>query len=205
MTKVIAASNPIDTPGEQIPLETLKAALELWSQAGEAHYVPLHGTSMLPLLRDGDQVLVSHNLSMVRNGDIVVFQLSNGLVAHRVLASLNSTEGRVFRTKGDNLLAYDPLIPQEQLFGRVLTVRRADRQMSIDTPAWQISGWLVAGVMRAQAWLYDRANQDGNQHPAWVLLNLNRGVHWLGRKLIYLCQFLLGRWQDEAAIREDTL
>ncbi len=40
---------------------------------------------MLPLLRDGDQVLVSHIRDQVQLGDIVVFQRGDTLIAHRVL------------------------------------------------------------------------------------------------------------------------
>ncbi len=123
------ASDPGETRGEPISPESLKAALELWSQAGERHYIPLNGNSMRPLLWDGDQVLVSHNLNAVQPGDIVVFQRSHELVAHRVLVSAGRSEERVLRTKGDSFLFDDPVIPEDQIFGRVLAVRRADRQM----------------------------------------------------------------------------
>lgn len=202
---VTATSEPGDRRGEHISPESLKAALELWSQAGETHYIPLHGNSMLPLLRSGDQMLVSHNLDSVQPGDIVVFQRERNLVAHRVLVANKSGQGRDLRTKGDSWLYYDPRIPENQIFGRVLAIRRADRQMRLDTQAWRISSGLVAGVMRVQAWLYGRADLDSSHQPAGIYLYLSRGVLWLGGLLINLSQFLVGRWQPDMDAVENAL
>jgi signal peptidase I len=191
--------------GEHISKEALKAALEMWSQAGETHYLPLHGGSMLPLLHDGDQMLVSHDLSSVRAGDIVVFQREQNLVAHRVMVTVNSSRGRELRTKGDSWLYYDLPISEKQIFGTVLAVRRANRQMRLDTPAWQASGRAVAGVMRMQAWLYTKGHRAGSRLTARIYIFLSRGTLWLGGAFLKLSLILFGRWQPDGETGENTL
>src|SRR4030067_3161440 len=80
----------------------------LWQQSNESHWLPVRGFSMLPLLREGDRILVSHDLSGVKRGDIMVFQQGEGLVAHRVISiTRNHANGRVYRTKGDNCAYFD--------------------------------------------------------------------------------------------------
>jgi hypothetical protein len=179
----------------QIPPETLKAALELWGQSGETHYLPLRGSSMLPLLRDGDQVLVSHHLENLQRGDIVVFQRSGGLLAHRVLCVLVGDSRKALITKGDHALKLDPRITQEELIGRVLAIRRGERQMNIDTPAWRACGRLISSLMRTQVWLYQYASKAEDNIKTRISTLLSRGTLWLGVFLINICQVVFGRWK----------
>jgi len=46
-------------PPDSIPAKVVEAAPRLWSQAGQAYWVPVTGGSMLPFLRPGDEVQVS--------------------------------------------------------------------------------------------------------------------------------------------------
>lgn len=195
---------PHNSTNASIPPEALKAALELWAQAGETHYIPLRGSSMLPLLQDGDHVLVSHNRDEIQFGDIVVFQRVDGLVAHRVLRVDTSGDRRTLRTKGDNALGLDPKMNEEELVGKVLLVRRGDRKMNVDTPVWRASGKLIAAIMLAQSWLYHKAGSDDNRRLAIELAGistmLSRGILWLGAILIFTCQALFGHWQLDSDI-----
>ena len=154
-----SSDRPLPGPAP-VPPETLKAVLDLWEQAGEAHWIPVHGTSMLPMLHQGDQVLVAHGKWRVRGGDIVVFQRPDGLVAHRVLVAQSQGGVSALRTKGDNVLGLDPPLSEEGLVGRVLQVRRDEKALNLDTRLWRWVGRWVALVMLAQAWLYHHRGSE---------------------------------------------
>ena len=129
--------NPSDSPGDD-PADHLTAGAlqivgDLLNQVGETYYIPLHGNSMFPLLRDGDQVLVTPFEDYAQAGDIVVFQRDHEWLAHRVLrverGGLNHL--RLY-TKGDHISRIDAPLSAELLVGKVLAVRRAGRQMRLD-------------------------------------------------------------------------
>lgn len=180
-----------------IPPDTLKAALDLWGQAGESHYIPVRGMSMLPLLRDGDHLLLAHGNRDIRRGDIVVFQRSDGLIAHRVLQVLESENGRALVTKGDHLSTPDPQISTEELLGRVLAVRRGERQMRLDTRAWRRAGEIIAWVMLAETWLCSRliGGSDAESGFRRVGFWVNRGVRLANSLALRSLQGLIGRWE----------
>lgn len=122
----------------------LGAALNVWSQAKEQHYIPITGRSMFPLLREGDQVLVTHGCPGIRRGDVIVFRLRGTLIAHRVLSILERDTVPIFVTKGDNVSHFDPHLSSSEIVGRVLAVKRGNRCMSLDTAIWRILGWFLA-------------------------------------------------------------
>lgn len=187
---------PANEPAS-IPPDTLKAALELWRQAGESHYIPVRGMSMLPLLRDGDHLLLAHGNRDIRRGDIVVFQRSDGLIAHRVLRVLDIENGRTLVTKGDHVSAPDPLISAEELLGRVQAVRRGERQMRLDTRAWRRAGEAIAWVMLAETWLCSRliGGRDVESGVGRVGSWVNRGVRLANSLALRGLQALIGRWE----------
>lgn len=197
MTKAKAAFDHGYLQGEQISPDMLKAALELWAQAGETHYIPLHGTSMLPLLRDGDQVLVSHIRDQVQVGDIVVFQRDDGLIAHRVLRVSPCDSGGYLRTKGDHVQGLDPEMSEGEVVGRVLAIRRDARLMRVDSSGWRAFSKLIATVMLLQAWFYHKAGKAGGKMTARLAMIFSRGLLKLGLALVGGCQAFLGRWQKE--------
>jgi signal peptidase I len=190
------ARSTVNEPGS-IPPETLRAALELWSQAGEAHYISLRGTSMLPLLQDGDQVLVTHKPGSIRTGDIVVFQRLDGLVAHRVLRVFVSGDKRILRTKGDHVLGLDTPIADGEVVGSVLEVQRGDRSMRLNTRAWRVAGKLVTGLMLAEAWLYHKAGSANANKSLRIPILFSRGLLWLGGIIIATCLAVFGHWQRQ--------
>lgn len=166
-----------NTPDRLIPPDTLNAAIDLWGQAEEAHWIPVRGTSMLPMLRQGDQLLVAHGKWQIRRGDIFVFQRQDGLIAHRVLR-VQSTDGKhALRTKGDNVLGLDPVLTEDEVLGRVLQVRRADKVLKLDTRLWGWVGAWVALVMLAQAGFYHRLR--------------SRSVGGVRKAISYLCLGIL--------------
>lgn len=133
------------------PRDIVKAALEIWSETDRQQIISITGRSMLPLIQTGDQVLVAHGRKNARRGDVIVFLQDEKMVAHRVLyVNPNSAEA-AFIAKGDNNASLDPPVSAGRYVGRVLRIKRGERWLSIDTPAWRVTGWLIAVGMIA--WL----------------------------------------------------
>jgi signal peptidase I len=132
----------IDEKSRQDPV--LDAVLNMWTLAGEKHYIPITGRSMFPLIRNGDQVLVAHGCAGIRRGEVIVFRHDGKLIAHRVLRISKNEAGHAFLTKGDNVLQFDPPLRANEIVGRVLAIKRGEQQISLDTTIWRITGLFIA-------------------------------------------------------------
>jgi signal peptidase I len=133
--------------------------LNTWREANEQHWLPISGHSMLPTLCDGDRVLVTHDLSSVRRGDVIVFRQDDGLVAHRVVRVTGHIGARRFRTRGDNVIRFDPEVSEPSVIGRVLAVSGQKGSIRIDTRGWRFAGWLLACTTMVVAWIYAGARR----------------------------------------------
>jgi signal peptidase I len=191
---------PTMTEHSAPPEHIVEAVLAVWGQSGREHLIPVTGHSMLPLLREGDQVLVAHGASEIRRGDVVVFRLADGtLAAHRVLRLRRDQAGLTLLTKGDNVAHLDPAVRGEQIIGRVLGIRREGRSMALDTMLWRSVGRLMA--VSTLAWL--KLYQPGlnlkhsllGPHPHPVTTLLRRGVRVLTSTFFKYVQLLFGRWR----------
>lgn len=86
--------------------------------------VPVSGTSMLPLLRFGDLVLIKRaDYGHLQKGDLIVFRTTMdvqqkwnvpGSYVHRIVAVQSGEYGQQFQTKGDNVSGKDPFWTVEQ-------------------------------------------------------------------------------------------
>lgn len=93
--------------------------------------VPVRGTSMLPVLQDGDEVSV-RPARFYWPGQVLVFADLQGQVwVHRLLGLKPSSGGWRLYLKGDNTPKMDPPIETARVIGRVVAVRRngADRPL----------------------------------------------------------------------------
>lgn len=84
------------------------------------------GYSMRPTIRDGD-IIVVRPAAQVRIGDVVFLQAANGrLLAHRVIDKVVDDGQAFIRTRGDACWQQDPLTPQEQVLGRVVSIEKVE-------------------------------------------------------------------------------
>lgn len=80
----------------------------------------VRGTSMAPLLREGNRIQVARCVRY-RAGDLLVFRNSVGdLVAHRLLGTRHSKGELRFVLRGDSTPAADGLVPLAAILGRVV-------------------------------------------------------------------------------------
>jgi signal peptidase I len=95
-------------------------------QAGKSVRFRAHGSSMRPLLRDGDILFIQPvHPKAVHLGDIVLCSKQSGqTVAHRVIRKMENPDGLHFVVQGDQKLKPDGLIHQAQVYGRVAAVER---------------------------------------------------------------------------------
>jgi hypothetical protein len=139
--------------GDGFPRALVPAVMALWRQSGEQHWIYTQGESMLPLIREGDRLLLSYNLTTVRAGSIIVFSPNGRLIAHRVLRILPGSPPH-FITRGDNSCRFDVRISADEVLGHVLAVQKQNRLLgresvgviALERPKWRAIGWLVVAV-----------------------------------------------------------
>jgi hypothetical protein len=93
------------------------------------------GRSMVPLIRDGDRVVISPDLDRLRVGDIVFLSTpERPMLIHRIIRV--SPDGIV--TKGDAAVDHDGLIKQDRVLGKVIAIRRNDRWIKLESFAFRL-------------------------------------------------------------------
>lgn len=152
-------------PADRVPRPVIDLAIEGWDRCAKQHIVPVSGRSMLPLLHDGDRVLVAHGERAPRWSEIIVFRQGDRLVVHRLLGRHSGPAGVFFLTKGDNAAACDPLVAASNVVGRVVAFERDGRRSRLDTGVGIAFGWLVA----AAGLVVQVAYRRGRRLKRWLL------------------------------------
>src|SRR6185503_9253807 len=106
----------------------------LLESAGDVGRIELHGDSMLPLLRDGDMLVVeSVAWEQIGPGDIVVYRFDDRYPALRVMEKL---EDKLF-LKADNWSAPIFEVWRDDVLGRVAGLRRDGVETCCTARAWR--------------------------------------------------------------------
>lgn len=208
MIDLAEAMDAPNTKRAPLPGHVLEAVLDVWGQAGEQHFIPITGNSMLPLIRDGDHVLVAHGCAGVRRGDVVVFRRESRLIAHRVLRiyggdALEMGKGHrpSFVTKGDHAPQFDSPLSADEIVGRVLAVERGSRYMSLDTAAWRVLGWLMAvstlAWTKLYGWSRDLKQRFLGPQPNRLTAFLRQSALAFFSLVLKVVQTVVCRWKDD--------
>lgn len=136
---------------------------QLLARIAERGHIVLRvvGGSMGPWFIPGDFIIVQEvKAPTVRRGDVVVFRRGGLLIAHRVVKVLGagSTGELRWKTKGDSAERCDPVVLEGELIGRVGFVERAGRSISLQSPSWIATGWLLALISPSSRFLYPLAH-----------------------------------------------
>lgn len=133
---------------------------EVLSSGGEFRLYP-HGTSMLPLLRQGrDSVALRRVDSPIRVGDILFYQRPDGsFVLHRVWAL--APEGLTLM--GDNQSLPEHGVAPDWVIGRVTRIFRDDKEVFCDGPGYRLylGLWrftITRSLLRKLYHFYERRN-----------------------------------------------
>jgi len=134
----------------------IATALGAWAESGKQSSVKLSGNSMRPLLKNGSTVVVEHGSDGICFGDIIVFRREGTLVVHRVVRVCRRSGKRLFVTKGDRALKFDPsLLREHDVLGRVVGVAKGEKTVTFQARCWSVVNLLLAifslavGSMRA--------------------------------------------------------
>jgi signal peptidase I len=90
------------------------------------------GYSMYPFLRAGDILTVDPvPMNQIKRGDIVVFEMEEKWIAHRVVKIRNSAKGLEFLLRGDTCMAFDPIVDTENYLGIIRDFTRKNSKKNI--------------------------------------------------------------------------
>jgi len=125
--------------------------LELLERNGKG-WLPVLTSSMAPLIRPGDEVLVSRSTPRdVCFGDIVVFRRNNDLIVHRAPGTRRRGEDTMLLEKGDTGMDLSP-VSASSVVGRVISVRRHGKPINLSLrPSRSVnqlmSVWILATAL----------------------------------------------------------
>lgn len=119
---------------------------------GSAVRMRVTGRSMLPLVPSGATVIVRPvDPQTLRPGDIVLYKNTLGAaVLHRIIrVDMDPLRGKVFRTKGDAVIAFDAPVTLGQVLGRAVRIERPLRcgrcwTVDLDSLGWRRAGRVMA-------------------------------------------------------------
>ena len=135
-------------------MKTIRISIEEWCGLAEEGAAPpveitLAGTSMQPLIRkDKDLITIEPVLSPEAGpltvGDIVLFRKMDGtFVVHRVYR----IEGDRVTTLGDNCEKPDVPVNRAEILGKVVRIRRGNRQLDTDSASMKRYGRICMNLL----------------------------------------------------------
>ncbi len=109
---------------------------------------------MLPLLRDGQKLTLDNTLSKkIRVGDIIIYNNSSQLVAHRVVTIKSRNGQRYYIEKGDNQLTYT-MLKANGVLGKVIAIDGENKAL-FTSRRNHIANYMFAKISYVIARLYD--------------------------------------------------
>lgn len=118
----------------------------------------VHGGSMWPWLRPGDELHVQRDdFSRLSPGAIVLFTRDSRLFAHRVIRRATAPGQQQLITKGDTLSSADTPVSETEFLGRVVALRRGEREIALDTLPQALLGRLCALLTHTSRFWYPLA------------------------------------------------
>jgi signal peptidase I len=151
--------------------------------------VPVIGSSMEPVLRERDILLISLVLpETLACGDIIV-RCKNELITHRVLVI---SHNQVY-TRGDAHYWIDPMISGEDIWGIVTQIDRNGLIANMDSIRWKVINQMIGLLGRIQVSLTWQEQVNGKRRDRKICLH--RFNYWFGKKVNWVILFLFaGRW-----------
>ncbi len=121
--------HPEEGDGSTCPDNVLQWVLAKWAEDQRRTELPVSGSSMWPVLRSGERIVVRHGGRTPAVGDIVVFLQADRTLAHRVIRRRGEGADFALRAKGDCTLVADPgWLGPERIVGIVEAVVRDGRR-----------------------------------------------------------------------------
>ena len=103
------------------------------------------GSSMQPLLRDGDILLVKPvRYQNIRVGHVILCSADSGsIVVHRVIRKISCKNDEHFLIKGDRAQQPDGWITSDQIYGIVISITRDEVEVKMRNPVFRFLNLLA--------------------------------------------------------------
>ncbi len=102
------------------------------------------GSSMLPIFRDGDELIVEPRPPFLRLGDVILYRHAGRSIVHRLVGRRSGDETLLL--KGDCLVGFDPPLHIRKVLGRVVERRSASGITDFDSLSWQRANTVIASL-----------------------------------------------------------
>ncbi len=136
-----------------------RLAIKAQLLSGKKIKVLVSGTSMRPLLRPDENVLVE-KMRRVYAGDIVVFEHNQQLLVHRVM---KVTRDKII-TKGDNAYSTEEIHP-DKIYGTALILIKPDNEIDLRSSLWIHKIIALLSFSFNKYWI--RKNKNNNVGKNW--------------------------------------
>ena len=114
---------------------------------GNTISVNISGKSMEPFIPEGSSLSVrAVHIDTVRSGDIILFINKGMVIAHRLFKKVKK-DGSVFlKVKADASASFDSLVSSDEFIGKVISLKKGARTVSIDSPISSLCGFFISCV-----------------------------------------------------------
>ena len=124
-------------------IESLREAIfDIRLETGKESQLKIFGRSMWPLINN-DVVVVNHVRDGIGIGTIVAYKKDHILIVHRVVQRKKKRNKTTYITKGDFNYTFDSEISQEELLGKITTIKKGKLIIELDNK-WECLGALIA-------------------------------------------------------------
>ncbi|MCM8778786.1 MAG: hypothetical protein NC898_04740 [Candidatus Omnitrophica bacterium] len=109
---------------------------------GQAIWAETSGKSMEPVIRKGDFVkIVPVKVEKINRAEIVAFLKNEKmLIAHRLI---RKEKEKIFTCGDSFIFAKDPPLEKEKVLGKVVAVRRNNRERNLNKGFWYLYGKII--------------------------------------------------------------
>jgi hypothetical protein len=171
----------------QISSKQTIAGIQQVNSKLEVMRLPVVGSSMDPMLRERDILLVNLILpDMLTCGDIIV-RGNHELITHRVLVARSN---RIL-TKGDARYWIDPIISRENIWGVVKQVNRNGIIANMESRRWKVINRLIGLCGRILVYLALPEQITGKSRDRKI--GWHRTIYWFSKKINWVILFLFAR------------
>ena len=120
-----------------------KSVIELWREAGKKCRREVSGTSMMPIIRDGNKVIIVYtHPKNIKLGDLIVFRSFENIVTHRVIGMHYIKCHKFFIEKGD-FFFNSSIVAEEDVIGKVIAIENTDGIIDLDNRLWRLVSYTI--------------------------------------------------------------
>jgi len=143
----------------------LEAVIDIWSERQERTFCTISGNCMLPMIKEGDSIVIEQGNKEIKIGDIVTFGMLRNPTIHRII-KIEKRDGTTFYLlKPDRYYNIHPFIPEDQILGKVIEIHGSNGCLHLNSFFWR---WINYGlaIRSYMSWKCYSSNS-----PLWKEIN----------------------------------